>query len=201
MSRIRNENDTINQIEPEDVLWVNFINGDDACYEIIYKKYAGTLFQYGIQFTKDEGIVKDAIHDVFVKIYSNRTHLKTSVDIKFYLFAALKNCLYNLFKREMIFEKLDEHEVYDILDATAEDKVIEPFERNDEKQTIVKVLGVLTERQREAVYYRYIQELKIEEIGALMDMNYQSVQNLIQRSIKKMKDSVLLYLFLLFIEL
>lgn len=201
MSRIRNENDTINQIEPEDVLWVNFINGDDACYEIIYKKYAGTLFQYGIQFTKDEGIVKDAIHDVFVKIYSNRTHLKTSVDIKFYLFAALKNCLYNLFKREMIFEKLDEHEVYDILDTTAEDKVIEPFERNDEKQTIVKVLGVLTERQREAVYYRYIQELKIEEIGALMDMNYQSVQNLIQRSIKKMKDSVLLYLFLLFIEL
>lgn len=195
MSRIRNENDTINQIEPEDVLWVNFINGDNACYEIIYKKYAGTLFQYGIQFTKDEGIVKDAIHDVFVKIYSNRTHLKTSVDIKFYLFAALKNCLYNLFKREMIFEKLDEHEVYDILDATAEDKVIEPFERNEEKQTIVKVLGVLTERQREAVYYRYIQELKIEEIGALMDMNYQSVQNLIQRSIKKMKDSVLLCLF------
>lgn len=194
MNRVQSECEAINYIEQEDNLWINFINGDDTCYEIMYKKYANVLFQYGIQFTKDEGIVKDAIHDVFVKIYSNRSNLKTSVDIKFYLFTALKNCLFNFFKREMIFEKLDGHEVSDILDTMAEDKVVEHFERIEEEQTVLKVLSVLSERQREAVYYRFIQELKIDEISVLMDMNYQSVQNLIQRSIKKMKGAVLIFL-------
>lgn len=194
MNRVQSECEAINYIEQEDNLWINFINGDDTCYEIMYKKYASVLFQYGIQFTKDEGVVKDAIHDVFVKIYSNRSNLKTSVDIKFYLFTALKNCLFNFFKREMIFEKLDGHEVSDILDTMAEDKVLEHFERIEEEQTVLKVLSVLSERQREVVYYRFIQEMKIDEISVLMDMNYQSVQNLIQRSIKKMKGAVLIFL-------
>lgn len=45
-------------------LWMNFINGNDACFEIIYRKYADVLFRYGIQFTTDGNLVKDAIHDV-----------------------------------------------------------------------------------------------------------------------------------------
>lgn len=180
----------------DESLWINFINGDDNCYEVIYKKYADVLYRYGIQFTNDEEIVKDAIHDVFVNIYSHRTHLKTSVNIKFYLFTALKNCLYNNFKREIIFEKLDDDEASEILDRDAEDKIIENSGSEMEKEQTLRLLNGLTERQREVIYYRFIEELNIEEIGLLMEMNYQSVQNLIQRSLKKMRETLLWFILL-----
>jgi len=182
-----------------DHLWLNFINGDNDCFEIIYNEYADILFRYGIQFTDDEDIVKDAIHDVFVKIYHSRSQLKKDVHLKFYLFTALKNNLYNVFKRELFFEKVDENELLNKLDHTAEENIIAPLEQEYIREEVDRLLATLTDRQREAIYYRYIEEMSMEEICTLMNMNYQSVQNLIQRSLKKMRTTPSFFCYYLFL--
>ena len=58
----------------------------------------------------------------------------------------------------------------------------------NQQRKIQEILNVLTPRQKEIIYYRYIQELSFDEICIMMDMNYQSAQNLIQRSLKKIRD-------------
>lgn len=181
----------LNKKEQSDRLWIDFLDGDNSCFEAIYNEYANVLFRYGIQFTRDEEIVKDAIHDVFVKIYHTRSQLNRDIHIKFYLFTALKNSLYNLFKREMIFEKVEEDELLNKLDHSAEENITSSLEQEYIRKEISRLLEVLTERQREVIYYRYIEEMSMEEICSLMDMNYQSVQNLIQRSLKKLRDTPL----------
>ena len=189
----------INYNVSENILWMSFKNGDDSSFELIYRKYADALFRYGIQFTSNESLVKDAIHDVYVKLYNDRQHLKTEVNIKFYLFTCLKNHLYNLLKRELFFDKVDIEE-YEYLDPGAEEQVTLTLNQSELQETVRKVLGMLTDRQREIIYYRYIEELSIEEIAVLMDMNYQSVQNSIQRSIKKIRESfpILAIFFILY---
>lgn len=177
-------------------LWVNFINGNDDCFEVLYKKYADVLFRYGIQFTSNGDIVKDAIHDVFVKLYNDRQHLKAEANIKFYLFTCLKNRLYNLLKRDLFFDKIDLEEA-EFLDPDAEELVTNALSQKEMQRTVRFVLDLLTDRQREIIYYRYIEELSIEEIAALIEMNYQSVQNSIQRSLKKIRDSLLLIIVFL----
>lgn len=189
----------INYNVSENILWMSFKNGDDRSFELIYRKYADALFRYGIQFTSNESLVKDAIHDVYVKLYNDRQRLKTEVNIKFYLFTCLKNHLYNLLKRELFFDKVDIEE-NEYLDPGAEEQVTLTLNQSELQETVRKVLGMLTDRQREIIYYRYIEELSIEEIAVLMDMNYQSVQNSIQRSIKKIRESfpVLAIFFILY---
>ena len=189
----------INYNVSENILWMSFKNGDDRSFELIYRKYADALFRYGIQFTSNESLVKDAIHDVYVKLYNDRQHLKTEANIKFYLFTCLKNHLYNLLKRELFFDKVDIEE-YEYLDPGAEEQVTLTLNQSELQETVRKVLGMLTDRQREIIYYRYIEELSIEEIAVLMDMNYQSVQNSIQRSIKKIRESfpILAIFFILY---
>lgn len=177
-------------------LWMNFINGNDDCFEIIYKEYADVLFRYGIQFTSNGDIVKDAIHDVFVKLYNDRQHLKAEANIKFYLFTCLKNRLYNLLKRDLFFDKIDLEEA-EFLDPDAEELVTNALSQKEMQRTVRFVLDLLTDRQREIIYYRYIEELSIEEIAVLTEMNYQSVQNSIQRSLKKIRDSLLLIIIFL----
>lgn len=177
-------------------LWMNFINGNDDCFEVLYKKYADVLFRYGIQFTSNGDIVKDAIHDVFVKLYNDRQHLKAEANIKFYLFTCLKNRLYNLLKRDLFFDKIDLEEA-EFLDPDAEELVTNALSQKEMQRTVRFVLDLLTDRQREIIYYRYIEELSIEEIAALIEMNYQSVQNSIQRSLKKIRDSLLLIIVFL----
>lgn len=174
---------------------MNFINGNEDCFEIIYKKYADVLFRYGIQFTPDSNLVQDAIHDIFVKLHNDRKKLKAEANIKFYLFACLKNRLYNLLKRELFFDKIDLEES-EYLDLEAEDAVTDVLSQSEIQRTVQAVLGLLTDRQREIIYYRYIEELSIEEIAVLTGMNYQSVQNSIQRSLKRIRDSLPIIIFL-----
>lgn len=170
-------------------IWVRFINGDDTCFSLIYKQYIDILFRYGMQFTSNEEIVKDAIQDIFIRIYNNRSQLESDVHVKFYLFKALKNCLYTIFKRNMIFEKINESDLFNIIDIEAEEKILLNLELKEERQIVLNLLKKLTDRQREAIYYRFVEELSMKEIGSLMNMNTQSVQNIVQRSLKKMREA------------
>ena len=48
----------------------------------------------------------------------------------------------------------------------------------------------LSPRQREALTLYYIEEKKYEDICSIMDMNYQSVRNLMHRGLTKLREMV-----------
>ena len=52
---------------------------------------------------------------------------------------------------------------------------------------VSRMLDSLSARQREIIYYRFYEELGYEEICKLMDLNYQSACNLIQRALTKLR--------------
>ena len=52
---------------------------------------------------------------------------------------------------------------------------------------VSKMLDQLSPRQRNAIELYYIEEKKYEDICTIMDMNYQSVRNLIHRGILKLR--------------
>ena len=52
------------------------------------------------------------------------------------------------------------------------------------------LLAQLSPRQREALTLYYIEEKKYEDICTIMDMNYQSVRNLMHRGITRLRELV-----------
>lgn len=193
-----------NATEITQSLWDRFRTGDDNAYALIYKEYAQSMFSFGMRFSSDRELVKDCIHDVFVKIYSNRKNLSTTTNIKFYLFVALKNELINVFRKNVSFCSIDAIESLFTIDYVTEDKLIDKEEELDRNQKVIQILGILSPRQKEVLYYRFIEELSFEEIEQLMHINYQSIQNLIQRSIKKIRNTfpgfITIYLFPLLLK-
>jgi RNA polymerase sigma factor (sigma-70 family) len=162
-------------------------------YQKIYEQYAKKLFLQGLQFTSDRELIRDCIHDVFVKIYKNQSALSSVQNIEIYLFVSLRNSIIaSLGKKKILFEELDNglEENHTAGDFTIEDDLINREVEEDTKKLINKLLSFLTTRQREAVHYRFFEGMEIDEISKIMDMNYQSVQNLLQRSLKKINESM-----------
>ena len=174
----------------ENTLWNNFLSGDDKAYASIYKEYVSLMFSYGMYFTSDRELVKDCIQDIFVKLYTNRSRLSQIENIKLYLYIALKNTLFNVFQKDKQLYQNDTVEPVFSVEYTIEDRIIEDEEQAEKKETMMHLLELLTERQREVIHYRYVEELNITEISEIMKMNYQSVQNLLQRSIKKIQQTL-----------
>lgn len=181
---LKKQTDYIN----EEHLWNTFLAGDDKAYSCIYKKYVTELFAYGIRFTPDRELVKDCIQDVFVKIYSSRANLHKTDNIKLYLFMALKNTLLNVFQKDKTTYHIDAVEPVFSTEENIEDKLIADELEQERQEKMRRLLELLTPRQKEVIYYRYVENMSINDICLLMDMNYQSVQNLIQRSIKNVRN-------------
>ncbi|MFV0539253.1 MAG: RNA polymerase sigma factor [Dysgonomonas sp.] len=180
----------IREIDDSVLLWNNFRNGNDDAYILIYRKYVQSLYFQGLQITQNKELIKDCIQDVFTKLYKYRSSLGNTDNVKFYLLASMRNQLLTILSKEKRYmdidmessnaDKSNEQNVEDILIEQENDIAL-----NDKVNSI---MSLLTDRQREAIRYRYIECLSTEEICILMDLNYQSLQNILTRSLKKIRQ-------------
>lgn len=172
------------------LLWNSFRNGNDEAYILIYKKYTQSLYYQGLQFTQNKEIIKDCIQDVFTKLYKYRSNLGDTDNIKYYLLTSMRNQLLTATAKEKVYADVqpESTNVETLSERNVEDILIEKEDSIATEDKVTFVMSLLTDRQREAVRYRYIECLSTEEICTLMDLNYQSLQNILSRSLKKIRE-------------
>ncbi|MEA4916082.1 sigma-70 family RNA polymerase sigma factor [Proteiniphilum sp.] len=175
--------------EDDVFIWNEFLAGNDRAYEFIYSKYAQTLFTYGLTLTDNTDLVQDCIHDIFVRIYENRKNLGTTNNIRLYLVSALKNSILMAFRKQQSYNKFKnsiDEEYWEDSESII-DKLISSEEETEQKAVVDRIWSILTTRQKEIVYYRFVGGLSLSEIAERQNMDYQSVANIIYRAIKKIK--------------
>lgn len=181
--------------------WKLFLEGNDEAYSWLYTHYIQLLYQYGLQITPNTEVIKDCIQDIFVKIYRNRKKLSIPQSVKTYLLISLRNSIYNVFSQERIQEaylfNFHQMEHTDVV----ENSFLSEEEQREQRNEIERILSVLTPRQREIIYYRFIEEMDYDEICQIMELNYQSAYNLLQRSLQKIRETfgITPYMFILMV--
>ena len=166
----------------------NFIEGDLSAFSKLYDLHVNLLYNYGYRLTTDIELLKDCIQDVFIKIYNKRTELVSVINFKSYLLISLKNKLCDESRKRVNLSDIAVEEL-DILstDNVEKDYIACEKEKLDSIY-ISKMLDQLSPRQRKAIVLYYIEEKKYEDICCIMEMNYQSVRNLIHRGISKLRN-------------
>jgi RNA polymerase sigma factor (sigma-70 family) len=171
--------------------WRRFVEGDKRAYTWIYDEYVRSLYRYGLHFTPDGETVKDCIHDVFANLYRNRNRLVIPDNVNVYLLVSLKNSLLRRLRTNLLYECETASCVETapfLLEPAVEDEYISNEQSAQRRKMIGTLLSVLSPRQKEIIHYRFIRELGWDEICALMSLNYQSAQNLLQRALRKMRE-------------
>ena len=173
-------------------LATDFCAGDDGAFAELYDLYVQILFNYGMKLTQDQELIKDCIHDVFVKVYSKRNEKHTINNLSSYLIISLKNRLLDEFRRNT-FTDDGEVECYDYRRALED---VEHDYLNTERELlqtaqVAHLMNHLTRRQRQAITLYYLEERKYDEICNIMQMNYHSVRNLMHRGMLKLREAAL----------
>lgn len=170
-------------------LWRSFLEGDDTAFSLIYEKFFSKLYAYGLKLGFNEETCKDAIHDVFCHIFLSRKTLQHVDNIEFYLLQSIRNRLFDNYKKE---KKIDNVELEStILDR--DELIIERIIKNESelqiKETIEKLLRTLSPKQKKIIHYRYVLNLKYNEIAIIFDMSPDAVKKVVKRALKKMRDN------------
>ncbi|MDR1223296.1 MAG: RNA polymerase sigma factor [Tannerella sp.] len=177
-------------------IWDQFRAGDEDSFSVLFETFLDTLFRYGLKFVADEDTVKDCIQDLFIKIYSNRASLAPTTSPKFYLLSSLKNMIIDVINRDRHITYVAPEELPFIASYQYSDEQ-DDLEDDAVKEKFEQLISILNPRQKEAVYLRFQLDLSYEEISRLLGINYQSVRNLIHRSILKIRGKMSLTGFMI----
>lgn len=161
-------------------------SGNRRAFEFIYNKEIKALLLYAKRFTNDDSLIEDAVHDVFVYIWQNKEGLKDVDQIKPYLFVSLRHKVVNTIKKNQKTEHKELNDSFLEKEDSIEGKIIQTEFKAELSNQLQESFKTLSTRQREAIYLKYYEGLAYEDICTSMNINYQSVRNLISTGIKKL---------------
>ena len=158
----------------------------------LYKKYANSLYRFGMGMGISHDTCLDIIQDVFCRLLEKNVVFET-INIKQYLFRSFVNRYIDIQKSRKIMISGDIGDLPFAIDVSietndVEECMIENEEREKLKRKVESLLKILTKRQRKAVYLRYMEEMDYEEIGKLLNMSAESVRKLVFRGLEKMRN-------------
>lgn len=193
--------------EPDSQQWVAMKSGDPVALETLYKLYSGPLYNYGSKFTGDKDLIKECIQELFVNLWTRRDFISHPSDVKNYLFKSFRLAV---FKKAAFISKNDEYvdtEIYPFtVSLSTEDDLIAGEENENLKQRLHNTISSLTDRQKEAIFLKFYENLSYDEIAEVMGISIKGTYKLMARSLGFLrdnlsKDDLLLLLSLLYLKL
>ncbi|GGH49489.1 RNA polymerase sigma factor [Dyadobacter endophyticus] len=176
--------------EEEQKLWREMLAGDVTAYEHLIDRTYDLLFHYGTKFNSDRELIKDCIQDVFLSVWEKRNALNPEIPPKPYLLASLRRRLHRLASR-LRMDCMDYYNESDIvfdIEFSVEYQLIESENDRLVASRMTEMLNELPKRQKEAVFLRFYNDMEREEIAMVMDIQPQSVSNLLQEAFKFIKS-------------
>lgn len=166
----------------------SFQEGNQNAFATIYNMYVQMMLNFGQCLTSNTELVKDCIHDVFIKLFDKR-NTGSVRRVSSYLIISLRNRLVDEFRRNTYtVETAVEDITLRRVTGDVENDYVQAEYQLRRHHLATTLLDTLTPRQRQAFQLYYIEERKYDEICEIMHMNYHSVRNLVHRGMLRMRQ-------------
>jgi RNA polymerase sigma factor (sigma-70 family) len=170
-------------------IWLAFKEGNWDAYTQLYNQYFKILNNYGHKFTRDVNVIEDAIHDLFIRLWTNRAGLGNPVSVKNYLFKSLRSIIFRNLQSKSRFVDLEDGDEHNFPFQISFDQQIMADEEEQELQKKIKFhVKALPARQQEIIYLRFYEGLGYDEIADIMEINISSAYKLIYKAFDNLQD-------------
>jgi RNA polymerase sigma factor (sigma-70 family) len=180
-------------------LWNELRAGKKTALESIYRDNFKQLYRYGVKICKNEMLAEDCLQSLFIELWKNRAGLGKTDSIIKYLMVSLRRKIIKELKN--IYAKEIDREIVETdfeEELSFEAKLVKGELAIEKAAELEKAFEKLSPRQREVLYLKYYDGMSYEDIGAIMNINYQSVRNLVSRGIKQLQQVLTTIISILF---
>ena len=134
---------------------------------------------------KDQMLVEDILHDVFIRIHQNIYALKEQGKIESWVFQITRNAIADHYRKT---KPRNDFEVEQIPDSKKE----ETNERHKQaSKFLVELLSELPEKYREAIFYTEFEGFTQKQLAEKMNISLTGAKSRVQRAKKLVRDLLL----------
>ncbi len=156
----------------------------------LYKLFAKDLFRYGLSICGNENEVSECIHDFFVFLWDQRSKLAKVANPKAYLMVSFKRRLIKQLEKNKGTDELDIRYEQKYSEESYETDWIKEETHQEHVKKLTSALSQLSGREREVIQLKYYEKYTNEEIATHLEINNQSVRNLLYRAIQNLRKKL-----------
>jgi len=160
-------------------------NGNLHQAALLFERYNKRIFNFLARMTMDRSLAEDLTQNVFLRIIKYRNSYREGAKFQSWIYQVARNVFSdhyqshkNRFSDFIDVEKISDHMA---------DK--ETNDMQDEKEVLLhKSMAKLTEEQRELLVLTRFQQMKYEEVAAIMDTTVANIKVKVHRAIIKLRE-------------
>ena len=176
------------ELNSDETLWYFLKKGETSAFTILFKKYYPQLHAYGIKMSNAPEITEDCLQNFFIQLFEEREKYGKIKNLKAYLFVSFKRRLIKQLQKKQENIPISETQLIKTnFTFSAEELSVHQEIQFLCTKTLNQLLNQLSPRQKEVVYLKYYSGMNTADISEVLDMNYQSVLNVLQKAMNKLR--------------
>jgi len=160
--------------------------GKDAFREL-FDRYAPRIHKFAFSYLKNRSDAEEIVQNVFLKIWEKRNSIKTSENIKAFIFTITANKIYDFIRRRNIENTFLSYTMLNQGDN--ENNSWNSIVYNEVQQTIFNLANKLPSQQRRVFNLSKMEGLTNDEIAIKMGISKRTVENDLYRAVLFLKQN------------
>jgi RNA polymerase sigma-70 factor (family 1) len=180
------------EINNDRVLLERLKKGDTTCFELLYSKYSGKLYNYVLSISKgDFYLAEEIVQNVFVKIWEIHPHISTEGSFNSFVYTVGRNMFLNVVKSRM--QEYLYHDYVIEHQNKLENSVEKEVEFKMLEEQINKLINQLPPARRKVYILSRVKHLPNKEIAALLDISENTVESQLNKATHFMRRNLTPY--------
>lgn len=172
--------------QTDDELLLLLQKGDERAFTIIYERYHKLLYVVAYKYLKDNETAKDAVQQIFLKLWESRTLFNIQINLRNYLYTMLKNHLLNEIRNNLT--ALEKN--YELAQETVEyeNEILSKLEEKEMTEQLYRAINDLPEQKKAICLYKLKDCLSNQEIAEEMQISIPTVKTHYSQAIKLLRE-------------
>lgn len=153
-------------------------------FNTLYRRYAGKVFAKCISMLADEALARDAVQDIFIKVYLNLSRFNEQSSFSTWLYSITYNFCIDLIRKKKkvpITFTDDAERIGDQIDVDIPDSVLLEMKHG----RLEKVLAKMPEGDRIILLMKYMDDMSIKDIADFFQKTESAIKMQIMRAKQK----------------
>jgi RNA polymerase sigma-70 factor (ECF subfamily) len=167
----------VTPMDPETLL-ARCRRGDDLAWEALVRQYQGRVYAVAYHYMRDREEARDTAQEIFIKIYRGLGSMSEGDRFLPWMLRLARNCCVDRLRRLKVRTPAAEVPVEEAPEIVAAEPSPEDSSLAGARHGLLyRAIAGLGEKSREMILLREIQELKLEEIAALLGLPIGTVKS------------------------
>ena len=127
--------------------------GDVEAFDILYEKYSGKLYAFGLKYLRSTDDAEELVQSVFLKLWEKHKNLRKESSFKSYLFTIAYNDICKLFRKRNYEQKFISDTLYENSQSSSQSE--DSIDYQSVMERVLQIVDKLPERQKNIDWQRF----------------------------------------------